>query len=224
MLLALTMIMGIFTGCGAGGSNASMEKITVSEMLANVMEENSGEAIIFTYESDKYRENVSEKLKWLPYAYAKETMAQIAINGDGWKCTLDEFYSADSYVKSEKATHSSNWWYLDVTREESVVQYIPYDSHNKDAVVTFGECEHVIINDESYMLFKSYKYDYIDGFEKTCFTLIKDTEYTKDKLVIADSAENVSKTREWYLDSKFSDHAWFSELTDEDKASSGIED
>lgn len=224
MLLALTMIMGIFTGCGAG---ASMEKITVSEMLANVMEENDGEAVIFTYvydDDDNYKKSFSEKTRWTPWTYDGETLSALKAkdaNGEsvsGSKSpTLNEFFSAVSYEIGDTSGKPGKW--IDISRADTPVEYLYYDS----PCVLFGKCEHVAIDGVSYMFFTSYKYDNKHGLESTHFTLIKDTEYTKDKLVVVDSTEDV-QTREWELDSQFFDHAYISELTDEDKAASGITD
>lgn len=238
MILMVTMIMGIFTGCGVGASS-SMEKITVSEMLASVMEENNGEAVIFTHHYSKdnaYKKNFSEKTKWEAWVYDGEMLNAAVINCTGEltnngglvgtsEYTLKEFYSASTFEKSEGRYSSGKpSWEIDITREDTPVEYMKFSSSShKYPTVYFGKCEHVEIEGESYMFFKAYQYDYKTGLESTEFTLIKDTEFTKDKLVVVDSVEEV-KTREWNLESSFYDHAWFSELTDEDKATSGIED
>lgn len=230
MLLALTMIMGIFTGCGAG---ASMEKITVSEMLANVMEENDGEAVIFTHvydDNDNYKKSFSEKTRWEPWNYDGETLSGLNakdVNGESVsgskRPTLNEFFSAVSYEKNPGIYASGEpSWKIDVSRENTPVEYMQLNGCWYPSVF-FGKCEHVEIDGTSYMFFTSYIYDNKDGLVSTHFTLIKDTEYTKDKLVVVDSTEDIS-TRTWDLNNQFQDHAYISELTDEDKATSGIED
>ena len=231
------MIMAIFTGCGTGAS-ASMEKITVSEMLASVMEENNGEAVIFTYHYTKdnaYKKNFSEKTKWEGWVYDGEMLYGAVINPTGeltnngstegtYEYTLNEFYAEGTYVKGEGPYCSGKpTWEIDITREDSPVEYMDLGSSHKYPIIYFGKCEHVEIEGEAYMFFKAYQYDYKTGLESTEFTLIKDTDFTKDKLVVVDNKEEIS-TREWNLESQFYDHAWIAELTDEDKAASGIED
>lgn len=213
MILMLAMVMGIFTGCGAGADNAgaSMEKITVSEMLANVVEENDGKVVIFVHDSDSYKENFSEKTKWFAYTYNGEatqllrgangevntpTADLASVDASNKRTELKEYYNEHARVK------------IDMSRPDSSVVFLGGND------IFFGECKHVDINGESYMFFKSYKISKnSEEFGQTMFTLIKDTDFTKDKLIVADSTgESDINLSIMYV----------SKLTDVDKETFGI--
>ena len=75
MLLATTMIVGLFTGCGSIGS---ANTITVSEMLNHILEE-EGEVVIYNFTKDgsdwdsDYKPGVNTKA--MVYYYNGETVS-----------------------------------------------------------------------------------------------------------------------------------------------------
>lgn len=167
MLLALTMVMGIFTGCGAGGS---AKEITVSEMLNSIIEE-KGEVTIYKAIANHFDKDVATlDYKDVYYVYDGKTLTQSNYQG--------------------RSTKFKNFQL--VTDDKGNVRYEHMEFTLGD-YIRFGAFSREEINGTSYMVFALYLHGF-DGskwWDKEVFyTLIEDTEYTIDKTIVFDKASD----------------------------------
>lgn len=222
MVLALTMIIGILTGCGAGSDGSASgstggfgtKEITVSEMLNSIIEEN-GEVVMYTYlyespygiENDgvvdkdgnpksfnEYSDFRSSHIREIRYD-GKSSNTKLC-KGAGFeldKCLTGE-YTFDEAVKGYmNELKGSKSEMTIVTDEDDVMCERLTLKGNAPLHVYFGSFTREEIAGVSCMVFRTY------GFAKenagnpygtlTYYdaTIIKDTEFTKDKTVVLDS-------------------------------------
>lgn len=208
LLLVATMIMSIFTGCGnstetsGNGNTGSIftKKITISEMLNSIIED-EGEVIIYRalfHPKDPSSENIPplEDFELLDaYSY------------DGNYLAYDENYHRylDELLKLEKDEFVFH--YLD--EPYSLDIYVP--EGEDEAVMEcltpggylgfyFGNFTRMEINEVSCMVFEAYDYPSRDHLNTVYRIIIKDTDYTKDKVVVFDSPSSESVTVNEYKD------------------------
>lgn len=179
MLLVATMVMGIFTGCGAG---SSANEITVSEMFNHILEE---EGVVNIYSGTKSSITKNE-----------DNVSLFQFYDDGYvrKCnnekTLNSYFSDEGEQESEGKFKG-----FEITKAENEQTIAEMICTSKNGVLPFGEFERMEIEGESYMVFTTYFYERIGGengyykLESARCSIIKDTEYTKDKTIVLDTEE-----------------------------------
>lgn len=219
MLLVATMVMGIFTGCGADGS---AETITFRDMLTHVLEENDGEIIIYErYNTSGYQKSFTENSGFRGYFYNGKEWAR-ATNGAP---KLKEFQANEvDFIQPEERNYHDVYGLVLYKHESGTpVEYMSADAcGNSGIFLKFGECSHVEINGISYMLFTTYNYTTRNGLKSTDMILIEDTEYTKNKKIVLDSGDSedievVSRDINWTW--------WFtSDLSEQDKILYNVEE
>ena len=185
MLLALTMVMGILTGCGAGGSGSSSKEITVSEALNSILED-EGEVIIYNTKSRSYKEKATQKV-----------MSVITNSNEGhlkWDGT-SVYKWEPMYDRYSPWISGPTDFFIEKSISETSSDIVTMTSKGSSNELLFGTCEHVEYEGESYMVFKTYFVrPYDNGINEdvihTTFYIIKDTDFTKDKTIVADSADD----------------------------------
>lgn len=192
MVLALTMIMGILTGCGADSAN----KITVSEMINSVLEE-KGEVVM--YYVTKSGKNYTPD--YVPTKNLEGTVTYY--NGESLTAMSSKDKKLGNYLNGTSEANIPARAIQDlkvdlktITDEEGTVLYEAfcakqYGAQKETAWFKFGEFSRVEIEGVSCMVFAVYSYDtdsyklkYVD------YVVIEDTEYTKDKTVVFDKTND----------------------------------
>lgn len=189
MLLVATMVMGIFTGCGARGS---ANEITVSEMFNHILEE---EGVVTIYEGTK--RSITEN---------RDNVSLYQFYDDGYvmkhnnERTLSSYFSDEGEQKSEGKFEG-----FTITKDENGQTIAEMINTSENGVVPFGKFERMEIEGESYMVFTTYFYERIGGengyykLESARCSIIKDTEYTKDKTIVLDT-ETTDNLKEVSMD------------------------
>lgn len=203
MVLALTMIMGILTGCGAG-SGAPANSITVSEMLNSIVEE-KGEVEIYARNyslgtfgsvSDIADKNGEPKAvndnakKFQKQIYDGKTgvVYNPTLNPKSNKSiTLKELMSADEASLLGPFEGRKDKMRIYVNNDEVTAEILYFKNVSN---VYFGSFSREEIAGESYMVFRTYEFRNDNGaLTDYHVTVIKDTEYTKDKTIVFDSID-----------------------------------
>lgn len=195
MLLVSIIIMGIFTGCGnsaetSGNGNTGsifQETITISEMLNSIIED-EGHVVVYSTFSSDYKEPI-ETTSGGVVAHDGKKDIDLTAGYDTPPYTFKEFLALDAAEIDEKLKEGS----------EDTIRFNLYVPEG-DGVVTaqtstladFGSFSRVEIDGKSCMVFELYRYN--NGVCNGVFrTIIKDTEYTKDKIVVFDSVSSESE-------------------------------
>lgn len=216
MLLVATMVMSIFTGCGAGGS---ANEITVSEMLNSILED-EGEVVMYTFtkDGDDWTEDYapSKKTNVQCYVYngETETITLMTSSATGTsKNPLGDYLDGTCIADKEKSTTTSYNEPDDLTvvvdKEGNVLYETLLGVYAYS--IRFGDFERKEINGVSCMVFATYYFGneqnpkYAGVLEEVNYTIIADTDYTKDKTVVCDSADTEGILTETYDSSKL---AW----------------
>ena len=198
MILMLTMVMGIFTGCGTGAGGSANE-ITVSEMLNSIIEE-KGEVVMYRggVSADGYAgfDTISDKSDGSVVVYNGETLIQKRHKHSSPTLLglLKGEEEADYVTQKELAVDLD----LSLDENDNVVGEVLHgrEKMKTSTYAVFDNCTHVEINGKSYMMFELYiKYFRSDNEVDTVhLTFIEDTEYTKDKTVVFDSKDTEGVT------------------------------
>lgn len=200
MILALTMVMGILTGCGAGSDGSASgstggfgtKEITVSEMLDSIIEE-KGEVVMYSGVNNFSNYEDKPCFKGTDFEVIRSGIVT-RYDGGEWvyaKVCSNNFESLSDFITNaeEKArevkVRINNFTPIFYTDNGKITCQEMFECK-------FGSVEHVEIDGTSYMLFRefNYKNDTENKDFGKCIlmnlVLIEDTEYTKDKVVVFD--------------------------------------
>lgn len=209
VVLALTMVMGILTGCGAGSDGSASgstggfgtKEITVSEMLNSIIEE-KGEVEIYEF-------NPNSKI--LKNEYAGNLMAYLDDKGSGTMSFKAYYYDGETlkgcirndgkkeYIKNFLVNPSEFYEGTEIRKNPNFKGIKLVTDKNGDFLyeslggAKFGAFERVDFNGDSYMLFTTYTFgnedskDFAGQLKDMVCIIIKDTDYTKDKTIVFDA-------------------------------------
>lgn len=212
LLTVALATMSLLAGCGnktgnpAGeGSDAgsvankpSGETVTVSEMLEHMMEENGGTVYMFENQTsgghtiEQYKDDtVSKFMLTTLYAYNGDTLVKYKTNVDFWNAYRDSYDEILASAIAESATEETDIALMLQFPESDGDKgaeglYEPRKDTNGSVnglyKARFGKdfCHMEDNIGESYMVFK-----HADG--DNTYTIIKDTEWSKDKTVVPDT-------------------------------------
>lgn len=212
LLLVMAMIMSIFTGCGnsaetSGNGNTGsifQKTITISEMLNSIIED-EGECIMYRVLFDirggsEYVPPLEDLKVTDAFAYDGNYLLDAGCDDRKLDVVLnkekDEFYVED--VKEYHQPYSLDI-YVPEGEDETVVECL----NREDGYfgLYFGNFTRMEIDEVSCMVFETYEYSlYNEELSEVYYTIIKDTEYTKDKVVVFDSPSSESVTLNKHMD------------------------
>ena len=210
MVLALTMIMGILTGCGAGSDGSASgstggfgtKEITVSEMIHSFAEEdNNGEFVTYRFElsEDDVEAVVAEETTVADVVLNNKVVVTYKSFNNNEKTVSagfinkTEMYLTDLIALDPLSNDFDGQ--TEVKRSKQRLSLYTYDDTGIITYEGYSGClysntfERVEIEGKTYMLFALYEFNFNGKIIGVTCTMIEDTDYTKDKTVVLDTLE-----------------------------------
>jgi len=204
LLTAMALITGLLTGCGgkeqtttSGHDSSKLKEITISEMFASQMKENDGNVYMFTqimcgdYSIDS-QIAAGELRPRCFFAYDGSVLTEMNDDKlpDSFNETLSNVSSLDVVESISAQLYRGTF---DDTIEYEALLFIKEDgtmrgyTSSRRLYSNESTSYHVTIEGDSYMVLDNHDRNY-DG--DNTYIIIKDTDYTKDKVVIFDTADS----------------------------------
>lgn len=191
ILLTLILALTCLTGCGAPKEPNTM---TVSEMLNAVLADNGGEMVFYEYDKDQIGKDSGVTICYYDGTQIESSPHNVRDSSGNTNRILLGDIAQDTYLASECEPWTNYLGNAEIRLitdstgnnvEYEAIYHIGSSGTEKEAI-TFGEFDRVQIYDKTFMVFKHTWYNGAYQVYENTYTIIPDTESTKDMTIVFD--------------------------------------